>query len=167
MFGCWANGHLRTQKGSQAAGCPHPVPGGLQQSLEIGKPFPWCVTASMGIPCSWSTCLGGAQLCWHSASTLASLRTFLQTPKCIVSKNTEYSIPHPSLSASETVFYCKLKHFLELWYLTKLVFLCMISGMILFSDGIIDKREISFCTFGRIMWPNLELQSLEMFLGIE
>lgn len=39
--------------------------------------------------------------------------------------------------------------------------------MIPFSNGIIDKRDISFCTSGRIMWPNLELQSLERVLGIE
>lgn len=41
-------GHLRTQKGFLTAwlpGCPHHPSWGLQQSLGMGKPFPWLAAA--------------------------------------------------------------------------------------------------------------------------
>lgn len=118
MFGCRANGHLRTQKGFLTAWLSH------HPSWDGSNPWNWETLPFVDCWCGAAWRSNGAQLCCHSDSIWAFLRTLLQTLKRIVSKNTKYLIPHPFLSSSKATFYCKWRHFLEFWWLAKLIFLC-------------------------------------------
>lgn len=85
----------------QAAGCPrHPSWGTAAAPGNLGNPslgrLLVCDGLGWAAQCSWSCCQDGAQLCWNSASTLASLRDSCKHQRTPKTQTTEFHT-HPHL----------------------------------------------------------------------